>query len=314
MDREATNALKNYASVFSRWQNYNIWYDLVDRRCFSGAQFREGPAGKDHNFCSDKDQFLTGKWGKPLLTRYTQNNPTFQNQKIVYDPECIYSTTPRVEKYKGKSILLLSGGPSTASTQWENVETDYIWSCNKFYLNPRIKASKVDLITLAPNVPLIGNKELEEYVLENDTDISFEIERGDDIKSLIDMDRFVEKHKDRCSFFHTRYRSQPGVSLRLLCYAIFLGIKDIYFVGIDGFAAEGPKHSFELNKNNPNWYITYGPRFQDRQFVVFWDCVLSLKDTYDFNLYNLGEGSSHNVSTDASNNEFPLSEEVKALI
>ena len=36
--------------------------------------------------------------------------------------------------YQGKEILIIGGGPSTIDVKWENIKTDFVWSCNDFYL------------------------------------------------------------------------------------------------------------------------------------------------------------------------------------
>ena len=310
----AFEVIKQYIGHFPHSRTTNIWFDHEEKIFFSSEQFRQTRAGKENSFCTSKDEFLKSRWGQPFVDNIINKFNVFENQKVVYDDECIYGELDFVNKYKGKSILFLSGGPSTDSIKWENIDCDYIWSCNNFFLNPRIASKNVDLITIAPNIELVNNVELHKYLQNNNTNISFEIERGDYIKDFQQMKQFSDMYKDRCTFYHTRYRSQPGVSLRLLCYAIMLGASDIYFSGIDGFKKEGPNHCFEVNKKNPNWYNTYGPRFQDRQYVIFWEYLLNLREKYNFTLYNLGKGHPYNVSTEISEKVFPLSKEIQEKI
>jgi len=52
------------------------------------------------------------------------------------------------DKYSGSSLLIVGGGPSTNEVKWENIKTDYIWSCNDFYLNERTLNAKFDLVAL----------------------------------------------------------------------------------------------------------------------------------------------------------------------
>ena len=313
-NQDVINTFKKYISTFSGWEDCSVWLDIKDGVFFSGAQFREGPAGKDHSFCSSASDFVEGKWGRSFAKRLTNKNDIFKNQEWHLGEQIVYGKTDFTDDVQGKSVLLLAGGPSTNDINWEKIKTDQIWSCNNYYLNDRINKKKIDLVTLATNVPLSDNPDLEDSLLKHDTKISFEIERGDFYSNLIAMNDFVAKHPDRCNFFHTRYRSAPGVALRFLCYAALLGAKDIYFAGIDGFVESGPHHSFEKNKKNPNWYLKFGPRFQDRQYVVFWDYVLSLKEKLGFNIYNLGEGHECNVLSEITEKTNPLTEDIKQLI
>ena len=56
-----------------------------------------------------------------------------------------------LEKYKDKSILILGGGTSTLDTKWENLEYDYIWTCNDFYISDRLSNVKIDLTIISYN-------------------------------------------------------------------------------------------------------------------------------------------------------------------
>ena len=306
--------IKKYINIFPYSKKDTIWFDLKEYKYFSGSQFREGPAGKEHNFCSDDIEFLDSKWGNIFVNNIIQDIDVFKNQEIVRTQECIYSNPHYLKKYEGKSILIVSGGPSTADVGWENIKTDFVWSCNHFFLDPKFENIDVDLVTLANNVDFLENKKLKSYLSNKKTKVAFEIERGDHLVDYENMKKFIFNNPEICSFFHTRYRGNPGVSLRLLCYAIFLAPKNIYFVGIDGFKKETQAHAFELNKNNPNWFQRYGSRFQDRQFVAYWDYILKLRDVYKFDLYNLGEDHPYNVSSEISKKHFPLSKEIKERI
>ncbi len=116
------------------------------------------------------------------------------------------------------------------------------------------------------------------------------------------------------SFFHTRYNSALGVGPRMIVFAAMLGFKNIYFVGLDGRdKKEKDGHAlnaFEKNKSVPNWYKNYGDNFQERQFIIFWDYLTELSIQYDFNFYNLGQGTEHNVLSRLFAKDFPLPEEI----
>jgi len=321
---DVEKAYNKHKSSYSKVNLNNVWYDLKEKRCFSGAQIRNSSAGKDHHFNDHEDTFISGRWGKSFVRNVlglSDKGEILENKKIVFDSEIVMNHMERFEDYRGKTLLLICGGPSVDDVRWENLNYDYVWSCNDFFKNDRVKSEKIDLITLATNVQLLGNEELEKYITENDTIVSFEIERGHlqaERRHYDDMFDFIWKyHKNSC-FFQTRYRSQPGVGLRMLCYAGILGFDKIYVVGLDGrteLEEDGKLlHAFDGDKPVPNWYRRFGHRFQERQFVVFWDYVERLKQKYNFSVYNLGEGKHYNASTFITRTLCPLSNKIKEKI
>lgn len=314
LEKKIVAEWEKYKQKYKYYENYNGWYDLDDKICFGGAQFRNSIAGKDHHFIDDEKDFLVGKWGNVFVEKVIKENKVFTTQDIVYDREGIYSTNASLRKFNGKSVLIVGGGPTTNAVRWQNLDYDYIWTCNKFYLNPEISECHVDLVVLARDVPLSNNDQFESYLQKHPTLMLFQLERGNNIDAWKEANTFVEKYPERCFFFHTRYHSRIGIGARLLCQAILLGLKDIYFVGIDGMTKDGPLHSFEPSKDNPRWYKIHGDALQKRQFVVWWDYIFSLKKQYNFNIYNLGEENSYNVSRNISKQECPLTDFIKRKI
>ena len=63
-----------------------------------------------------------------------------------------------LKKFKDKTILVLGAGNSTLDVKWENLDYDYLWTCNQFFLLDRIDNVKVDLVTLGYNVNLYDKK------------------------------------------------------------------------------------------------------------------------------------------------------------
>ena len=137
---------------------------------------------------------------------------------------------------------------------------------------------------------------------------------------LADLDErnYAKKHINRTCLYQTRYASVVGTMNRLICLAIFCGAREVMCVGMDGRAKIENNgdllHAFDGKKPIPNWYKTYGDRFQDRQFVIFYDYIMKLKREYNFELYNLGEGQKFNASTNITKKAFPLPEEIKNRI
>lgn len=311
LSEEIESKWELYKNTTPDCKHYNGWYDLESGICFSGAQFRGSYSGLDYHFNDDRQTFLIRKWGREFVRRRIDNIQTFKLQPLIFNDEYVLSKPPTLNQFSRKSVLIIGGGPNTKTVNWSNLKCDFIWSCNKFYRNGLIRQHQVDLVSLASNVKLLGNHKLESYLRQTPTLVAFEISKTNDVQAWESVRLFVEKYQSRCSFFHLRYASLLGVGARLLLYAIFLGVKDIYFVGFDGMTKAGTRHSFERFKKNPSWYTQGGDHLQRRQFVIFWDYVLGLKVHYDFNLYNLGEGYAHNVSSDISQKVFPLTDRLK---
>lgn len=310
MWKDLEMVFQEYLLVYPEAKNYNCWFDLQYREFFSGAQFRGGPGKKDHHFKTDKDDFLLGQWGISFVEKSIGKIDCFNQWEVQKSEEIIYSKHPDFKKYKGKSVLIVLGGPSTNLISWEKLEVDYIWTCNKFFRNPKLSRIPFDLITLAPDVDL-SEPELIRYLGQNETLIAFEAERGSPWNYWGDTYKFLDRFSDNCLFYHTRYDSVIGIGPRFICFAAELKFSDIYFVGLDGVTAEGPRHAFEPGKKNPGWYHRYGDWMQNRHFIIFWDHLLNTYSQKGICFHNLGEEAPHNLSREISLLEVPLSSEIR---
>ena len=56
------------------------------------------------------------------------------SDNLVVTPEIVYQNLPEFGDYKGKTLMLVGGGPS-ANNDWEKNEYDYLWSINHFFRN-----------------------------------------------------------------------------------------------------------------------------------------------------------------------------------
>ena len=123
-----------------------------------------------------------------------------------------------------------------------------------------------------------------------------------------------DKYFGRTMYAHTRYRGKIGSGPRLLCLAMFLGAKEIDFVGIDGMSKDTKKgelhnHAFQKGKKYNQSSLNYD-MFR-RHYTAFWDYVINdLKLHQQIKFRNLGEGHSKNQSTDVSRSVFPLDIEI----
>lgn len=316
-------AFENYHLNFIRGgceKEYNVWYDTINKGCFSGAQFVDSKnAGKFQHFFSPKSRFV--KTMSEHLSGYTTPGSSFKGERVFIDPELEYMCTKLDDlknRFSGKKVLIVGGGPSTNSVNWEQLEHDSLWTCNEFYKNDKFKDMKVDFVSFAPLVDehLNAGEELEMSIKDEDLIVAFPIDRSG--YSYDPVLKFAEKYINKTCLYQTRYSSVVGTMNRLICLAVFFGAKEVMFVGMDGRAnleSNGNLlHAFNGDKPVPTWYNKYGDRFQERQFVIFYDYMMQLKKRFDFKLYNLGEGEEFNVSTNITRESFPLSEEIKQVL
>ncbi len=330
--KSRSDQFREYIDTFPDAINQNVWYDFKNALFFSQAQYRFGPAGKDHHFLEKKDAFIKDKtWGVNSAIKLAKffdlidDQTSKQTTQIYVNDEIIYGAHPNLQSVKDKSVLIVCGGPSASTVAWENLNYDQIWSCNQFFMNEKFATRKVDLVTVVAELFDFNNTEqFIKYIEDNNTLVSFELERGswmtsdgrvgEEFKKTRD---FCIKYKNSSTFFHTRYRGQLGVGLRLIVYAMMMGFKDIYIVGLDGrFEIEkngNLLHAFETNKPIPNWYKKFGNDFQDRQMIIFWEYLMELKQNYhpNTNVYNLGQDSEYNVLARLFSDSYPLPDQIK---
>ena len=293
--RKEVNSYKKENPSYDKDEG-SIWFDLNEEFCFGTAQYKSWPGTsnlptKDHSFFKDRKNFI--RWGKDYVKQALKDNQVFKNQPIIQDCEFFIGYPDCLKKFHNKSIMIVGGGPSANTVNWENVKTDYLWSINKFYLNDKVANKGVDLATVASHIDILNDIELQEYMKKHKTIVSFELERGNvsgEYKKFLQMADFAKLFPNQTTFFHTRYKSQPGVGMRFIL------------------------HSFEEDKENPNWYNKYGNDFQKRQYIIFWDYLLSLKQRFNYNIYNLGEDNEHNISGAISKLVSPLPDYIKEAV
>jgi len=319
--KDSLKFLREYVRDFPDSKYENIWIDHHAKLYFSQAQYRDSLAGKDHHFVSSKHNFLECRYGELYCRENIKEWSNLKEQDYTANEEIIYSSHEKIRNCHNKSVLIVCGGPSTNSVDWQNLEYDHIWSCNHFYKNEKIANRKIDLVVLASGLDnILEDQNLLEYIEEYNPVVSFEAEQGHPKVDRINYEKtalFCESYKD-VAYFNTRYRGQPGLGLRMLAYAALVGFKDIHFVGIDGrsgIETDGDLlHAFDGNKNIPNWYRKFGDDFQERQFIIFWEYMMELREQYDFNVYNLGQDCEHNVLGKLFKDAFPLPEYTKRNI
>jgi len=204
---------------------------------------------------------------------------------FIFNNEIIYKKPLGFNKYINSSILILGGGPTTKNISINPPSYDYAWSVNHFTNLPSIP--KIDLAVLGKEVNKF-DKNLIKYISTNKTNILFE-EAKDDRKG----EEYINSlFPNQVSWYNTRYQSKLGIGVRMVILAIMLGAKEIKIAGIDGWSIGGEcNHSFQINKPSPKWGLSSEDVFHltKRQFIIFWEYVLSLQTKYNFSIINLGE-------------------------
>lgn len=303
--------LNDYKKTIRKQIDFNVWYDTLEDKVFGMDQTWSNSTSMNSSFICDPNDFLMQKRFK---NKYDLNfvlkfYGKFFGKNMFYNDEIMYLNHHRYNDFKGSKILVLAGGPSAKNYDWNEKDYDYVFSCNHFYLNSKIKKIDVDFAVIGGEIDMSErNTEFHNYFQNNNTLLCFE-----DRMSPKSAEFFAEmKHKydNRCVYMHSRYRGKPGVGPRLLLYAAFLQPSEIHFAGIDGMAHNTKRgdlhdHAFQPGKAYSHKALNYG--VYRRHYVLLWDYIINyLKLNNKIKLQNLGEGMDRNQSTSISKNYFPL--------
>ena len=195
--------------------------------------------------------------------------------------EILYSKYSKFNKYKGKHLLIIGGGPSTSKLNFSEVDSDFIWSTNHFYLNPILNKLKIDMAMLMAE-PNTTSKEFLDYRDKFEPMIGFEIHNKWKGFKFDDYNNYF--------LMHTDFYSKLGACVRMIIFACFLEVKKISFVGLDGpkYIIKG-EHSFEQGKTTlPS---DFSPEIYKWHYKVFWIYIRSRFKKVDFK--NLGYGQEY---------------------
>ena len=312
---EYQKAISKFNSLIGDSPKFNIWYDIECKKIFGADQTWINSDTQKSSFISPPSEFLISE--KSLC-----NSPTARDLKfvlsyygnhfgkdIVANEEIIYSNHPRISKFKNSKILVVAGGPTAKERNWNPNNYDYVFSCNHFFLNDKMKKINVDFAIVGGEVDMNEqNVEFHKYMENNNTLLCFEDRTSDAAATYFKMMKTL--YGNRCVYAHSRYRGKPGTGLRLLCYAILFGAKEIDFVGIDGMSKDTKlgdlhNHAFQPAKKYSHKSLNYD--VYRRHYVLFWDYIINnLKLHKKIKFQNLGEGHEKNQTTPISKHFFPL--------
>lgn len=255
-----------------------------------------------------------------------------------------------VSKYKNKKILIVGGGQSTLDTKWENLDYDYLWTCNDFYKEERVLSQDIDLYALAfttklRDFPLIKKlrksnttviyepihyrgKENSEYFQGFKESIKIPIKAinlplADQIDPDLELKEFIiQKRKDLnwkdgngVEYHRTFQRPalKSGIAFRLILLALTTEASSIYFVGFDGFNEKFTNiHAFTKYQGLKNSDTRRVFKGgPEGYYEVFTDAYQILYFLDEYGrLQNIGEGFDYNIGTHISKKYFPLRKEL----
>jgi len=159
---------------------------------------------------------------------------------VVTNNKIVYSDLEHFKEYKDSTILIVGGGPSANKVDYDKIERDFVWSCNHFYLNHKLKNMKVDLAMLMSE-PDLASKEFLEYREKYRPYLGFEIH-----------DRWLDYEfddYDKYFVMHPNFYGRIGIGARMLVFAAALGCNNVKFVGFDGPEHQlRGDHAFEPGK------------------------------------------------------------------
>ena len=299
---EMVYSLQKYITLIGRDPKLQVWFDTKTNRCFGPEQhFYIKP--DDFSFFSLKESFHSNpRWCVDHVINYFGS---VFGPEIVKTEEYILQKSDVWNKYQDKTILIVGAGPSTKDVEWKNIECDYVWTCNNFFLNKDFLEIPVDLAAVGPSVN-IQDEKFVNYVKNNSTTCL--LEGGiSPFRSNEDMEKLIEITNNNTYFYHLRYFSKVGTVARMICLATLLKAKEIIFVGMDGSlgkSGDAHVHAFEGASKTHDGRVFSDDRHR-RQYVLLWDYLLndlSSKTKYQ----NLGEGHPANQSSDISKQMFPL--------
>lgn len=226
--------------------------------------------------------------------------PFLGGGKTIVNSECIYQYDKKLDLLKNSKLLVIGGGPSTLEMGYDIEEYDYVFSCNHFFKNERLKKEKMFMVFLGDEIDL-DDKDLVDYLtFSQETLVCFE-----NIGSPPSKKKFKDRYLDRVLWAHTRYHSKIGAMTRIVSYLCNFSPKEISIVGMDGPILKKEQnvyyHAFEKYKEQTGTIestMTEERKIQKykNQYLEFWDYILhDIGSSISFR--NLGHGHKCNLTT-----------------
>ena len=289
--------------------NQNDWLDLEKNIKFSLNNNWTNSSSRESFFISSKQDFLhNNRWNLDYVLQYYGD---ILGKEIVSNQEIVYKDLPELEKFKGSKVLIVGAGPTANQSAWDPQDYDFIFSCNHFYLNEKLRNTDVAFALFTTETDFSEeNKTFHDYIKNNSTIICFEDRFQPTEREPFQL--IKDLYPEKTMYAHTRYRGKIGAVPRLVCMAVLFGCAEIHLVGFDGLkkdqkVGDTQGHAFQKGK------IIQGTANYDlyrRHYVAFWDYILN-DIGKNVKFQNLGEGHENNMTTDISIQNFPLEDKMK---
>lgn len=236
--------------------------------------------------CREKVNFIECA-KKQFLSHYS-----YYTGETYYTNEYAISQNIDLSKYKNKRILVVGGGPTTNDCEWNPADYDYIFSCNHFYLHPKLQ--NVDLAVICPEIDIF-EEQFTNYINNSKTIFCYENVDANPkfVKSMLDI--------NRAFLLSLRKNLKTGTASRLLVLATILEPSVVHVVGVDGLPKDvkktagcDVKHSFEPGKV---MHSRYSYQFYYNEYKDLWNYLIN-DIGRNIRFKNLGHGHPFNISTE----------------
>jgi len=282
---------------------FSVWYDTKNSMCFGMDEtYKHAVAPNKACFLTGKDEFLQHRrWGLSYLNgRYDfllQDEPEFECSSEIF-----IQRSPHLQQFRDSRILIIGAGPTTNSAPWSTEDYDHIWSCNHFFLHPKIKDIPLSLVMLNNEVSP-HHQEFRKYIKKHNPMCIIETSIH---RSAEDLRTFKELGCDTV-VSNTRLFTSAGSIPKMVAMAVLFGAKEVTFVGMDGYPSgssvgDDSSHSFQIAKKMCG---TIDHELYRRHIVLLWDYLLN-DIGKDVKYQNLGEGHPWNITTNISQQMFSL--------
>lgn len=202
---------------------------------------------------------------------------SFSDQLALNDNVC-YSKQFNFEQFKGKTVLIIGGGPSTLDFDLSvHKEYDHIWTMNHFFKNPDLEKLYCSLISLGPENDL-SDVALNAYINKHKPLVGFEPRARWRIPMNMAEVKNFSKEKN-CFAFMTYFGGKNGIGPRLVNLAAEVGASEVHFIGLDGLhKIEEKVHAFEKGKTNLPSGVDYKNAYivSKTHYALFWQKMLEV--------------------------------------
>ena len=279
-----------------------VWYDTVADVCFGHEQTWYNSNGYESYLALEDQFYASPHWGEEYVEAYYHSSLPGE----LYRDEEIMCSAKLKEMIENKKVLVIGGGPTTLSSNWNPEDYDLVVPCNHFFLKDEYKGLNVPLAFIGGDEvdSSSDNYQLYDYAKNSDTVFCFENRS----RPAEELRNFQRNFPDQSLFMHTRYRSKIGTVPRIVVAMSLLGASEVHVAGMDGFKkteklGDEAEHAFEPGKRRAG---AHNYDMYRRHYVVLWDYILNVLGSKAV-FQNLGEGHESNMSTDISKQMFPLS-------